>query len=81
MAVWRPSGQGMLSLEGAQDSGHWGRGSLRAEPSLRVCVCPAVLAFSLWSVPVYLLVLTVETGFLIPTVDGWADPKAGRKDW
>lgn len=74
-------GQGMLSPEGAQDSGRWGRGSSKAEPSLRACVCPAVLASSLQSVLVDLLVLTVETGFFIPTVDGWADPEAGRKDW
>lgn len=81
MAVWRPSGHGMLSPEGAQDSGYWGRGSLKAEPSCRACVCLVVLASLLQSVLVYLLVLTVETGFLIPTVDSWADPEAGRKDW
>lgn len=71
----------MLSPEGAQDFGRWGRGSLKTEPSLKACVCPAVLTSSLQSVPVYLLVLTVETAFLIPTVDGCAEPEAGRKDW
>lgn len=54
---------------------------MKAEPSLRACVCPAVLASSPQPVPVDLLVLTVERGFFIPTVDGWADPEAGRKDW
>lgn len=35
-------------------------------------MCPGGLAVPP-SVPVYLLVLTVDIGFLTPTVDGWAE--------
>lgn len=69
----------MLSPEGAQDFGRWGRGSLKTEPSLKACVCPAVLTSSLQSVPVYLLVLTVETAFSFPPWMAVLSPRlAGR---
>lgn len=40
MASWRPSGQGLASPEGAQDSSPWGRWCLEPGLSLGACVCP-----------------------------------------